>query len=510
MLKQAYRKTAALSVVVALSMGAAGRTTSLLSDVQRLSLPVEASRVAAYESNPAQMFYRDSATISTSSASVDIERMDRPFMEQLGDGHTLFSLRADSYMRLTGNSVVWGSAAFTTGKYNNIKWSDCIDYLRIAPYVLGDEAGGDLSMRRYTFTGGYSRRYGSWNFGIDADYRAEIAYRNRDPRVKTIVSDLSLRVGGSRLVGGYSLGVAAKLNIYNQSCDLDFYSPINQINTYTLTGMGTFYKRFMGNTNKNSGYTSYGYSASVQFLPTGNRGLYAEAGFEGYRMSQQLRSFNNITLGYTDNKKITASAAYSFRFTEDVTFRPRVSGFVFDRKGTENLFGTSAGMSYDKIGDRKPYSHSLTGATVELPLQMYYRKSYMTGTLSVSYDRSAEKYSDPRRKLEASHIVPFCAIDFSSRFSPVWFYTVGVSTYESYASSKKPLLAGLDTTEPLGQCVVSNFDMLRADSWGGSISASVSRLFNGFAATLSATFNYSNYKDLSDNYSTVVSLSVHF
>lgn len=510
MLKQAYRKTAALSVVVALSMGATGRTTSLLSDVQRLSLPVEATRAAAYESNPAQMFYRDSATISTSSASLDIERMDRPFMEQLGDGHTLFSLRAGSYMRLTGNSVVWGSAVFTTGKYNNIRWSDCIDYLRIAPYVLGDEAGGNLSMRRYTFTGGYSRRYGSWNFGIDADYRAEIAYRNRDPRVKTIVSDLSLRVGGSRLIGEYSLGVAAKLNIYNQSCDLDFYSPINQINTYTLTGMGTFYKRFMGNTNKNSGYTSCGYSASVQFLPTGNRGLYAEAGFEGYRMSQQLRSFNNITLGYTDNKKITASAAYVFRLAEEAMLRPRVSGFIFDRKGTENLFGTSAGMSYDKIGDRKPYTHSLTGAAVELPLQMNIGAKYLTVTLSTSYDRSVEKYTDPRRKLEASHIVPALAGDFSYRTSPVWLWTFGVSAYRSFASSKKPLLTGLDTTDPVGQCVVSNFDMLSADSDGSGGYVGVTRLFNGFAATLSATFNYSKYKDLSDNYSTSVSLSVHF
>ena len=111
-------------------------------------------------------------------------------MEQLGDGHSLFNVFAGSYTRLSPVSVVWGTASFTTGRYNSIRWSDCIDYLRIAPYVLGDEAGGNLSTRRYTFSGGYSRRYGSWTVGADAAYRAEIAYRNHDPRIKTIVSDL--------------------------------------------------------------------------------------------------------------------------------------------------------------------------------------------------------------------------------------------------------------------------------------------------------------------------------
>lgn len=175
-------RIAAIIAVFVLAVGGAQGQHTLIDEVQRLVLPVEKQRLADYETNPAQMFFRDSITVSTAFATADILRQETPVMEQLGDGHTLFGLGAQSYMRLTPESVVWGGAQFVTGKYDNIRWTDCVDYLRVAPYVLGDEAGGDLSTRRYSFSGGYSRRSGSWTWGIDAAYRAEIAYRNRDPR----------------------------------------------------------------------------------------------------------------------------------------------------------------------------------------------------------------------------------------------------------------------------------------------------------------------------------------
>lgn len=488
----------------------AAQPADLLGTIQRLDLPVEKERMADFSVNPAQMFFRDSTSVSTLGVSADVLRMQKPVMEQLGDGHTLFNVFAGSYTRLSPVSVVWGTASFTTGRYNNIRWSDCIDYLRIAPYVLGDEAGGNLSTRRYTFSGGYSRKYGSWTVGADAAYRAEIAYRNHDPRIKTIVSDLDFRIGGTRILNNHSLGLDVSLNVYNQSCDLDFYSPVNEINTYTLTGLGTSYNRFMGNTNKNSGYTSLGYTVSAQWLPVGGQGLAAEVAYNGYRMNQQLRSFNNITLGYTDNRNVSAHVAWQFDFGRTVVFRPSVHGSMSDRKGTENLFGTSSGGSYDKIGSRSPYSHSLMGVGIDLPVQIAFGGSVLTVAPSVGYDRSLEKYTEPQRRLEASHIVPEMMVDFSAQPSGSWQWAAQCNAFYSKADSGQPLLTGLDIDSKLGQCVVNNFDMMRADSYGAGISVRVSRLFRGFAMTLSASFKYIDYKKQGDSRATCVSLSASF
>lgn len=235
-----------LAVAVTLSTGAMAQSASLLPELQRLALPVESKRLADFEPNPSAMFYRDSVSLSTLSFSADRTEEEKPVMEQLGDGHLLFGLSAASYSRLGQSSVVWGDAAFTTGSYRDVRWSDCIDYRRIAPYVLGDEAGGNLSTRCYSFSGGYAKNIGRWSAGVEAGYRAEIAYRNRDPRVKTVVSDLDISLGASYEVNsGHVIGLDADLNVYNQNCDLDFYSPVNEINTYTLTGLGTYYRRSM-------------------------------------------------------------------------------------------------------------------------------------------------------------------------------------------------------------------------------------------------------------------------
>lgn len=506
-----YIKLTAMFCAAVLPLTAAAQDTALLARMQWNSLPVQRQRLSEYSANPGQMFFRDSLSLSRLSAGTDILRQEKAVMQQLGDGHTLFSIGAESYMRLTSASGVWGSAYFTTGKYNNIKWTDCIDYQRVAPYVLGDEAGGNLSTRRYTFSGGYSRLNGSWSYGIDAAYRAEIAYRNRDPRVKTIVSDLDIRLGAAHGFGRYSLGLSAAVNVYNQSCDLDFYNPVNDINTYTLTGMGTYYRRFMGNDNKNSGSTSFGYTLGLQWLPVrGLTGPSAQVSYNGYRMSQQLRSFNNLTLGYTDNRNVKAQFAWGFRISDGLLLRPRLCATYSDRKGTENLFGSSAGSSYEKIGSRRPYSHSVTDGTLELPLQWSIGYSYLTVCPSVSYHRSLEKYTEPERQLEASHISPALKLDFSSRPSGKWLWNVGLDGFYSAADSKAPVLTGLDTATPLGQCVLSNFDMLGADRYGVGISARVSRRLGSFALSVEVSFNYIDYKNLGDSRATGVTVSASF
>lgn len=482
-------------VALLLSEAAGARTIiGLLRELQRIFLPVQSMTLGDYEHNPATMMSRDSVSLSSLAVGMDLNREDKPVMEQTGDGHDLVRLSASSFTRLGERSVVWGDAAFVTGKYRDVRWTDCIDYMRVAPYVLGDEVGGDLSTRNYSFAGGYARNYGRWDFGGHVAYRAEIAYRNRDPRVKSVVSDLSVNAGAAYRFGHYQLGLKGGINVYNQSCDLDFYSPINEINTYTLTGMGTYYRRFMGNTNKNSGYSSFGYDAGLQWLPAGEKsGLSVTVGYTHYRMEQQLRNFNNLTLGYTDNDLVAFSVAYRFALSGALVFRPLVRGQMFSRKGTENLFGTSAGASYDKIGSRNPYDFSARSFDVTLPFELTAGVARFTVAPQMGYTSRSESYSEPYRHLAVIHFIPGLQFDFSTVSSGKWLWNLTANASCAKADTSEPVLTDLETSTSLGRCVLDNYSMLKADRRSFGVNCGVSHALSSFILSLRADYDMTDY-----------------
>jgi len=488
----------------------ANQSDALLRKVALNSLPLMTSTNHIYSINPATMTYQDSISLSSISLTEEYSHLQKAVMEQLGTGYNSISVTANSYLHLSPCTTVWGKAGFTTSKKHNVKWTNCIDYLRVAPYVLGDEVGGNLSLKRYTFTGGYSGLFGKWTAGISADYRAEIAYRDRDPRVKTVVSDLNVKLGSSYLITTeYSLGLNGGLNIYNQNCDLEFYNPMNDINTFTLTGLGTYYNRFMGNTNKSSGYQSVGFNASLQFVSTVRQGFMSSFEFDHYKMEQHLRNFNNLTLGFSDVNTITANLAYKFHFSQYVKFQPIAEAHIVSHKGTENLFGTSAGASYDKIGSRSIYRHNTSLMRLSFPLQIQHEEIFYTLTPYTGYDFDREHYLDPNRELQASHIIPGLTASISTT-SRKWLWNAMIDGSYAKASSNTPMLTGLDTGTPLAQCVLSNFDMLKAEL--GTIQTKISGgyVINGILLDLTVNYEYSRFYKEGDCHSVSISLCAKF
>ena len=492
-------------------MAAQDMAADILDRTFSRSLPVASATEAAYRSDPAAMYFRDSVQLSTVAAHYDFLSKSQPVMVQLGTGHNLAGLEASSYMPLHDGAKVWGNASFTAGQYRDIRFTDCIDYLYIAPYVLGDEAGGDLSTRRYDFSGGYARDFGRMVVGAELRYRAEIAHRNVDPRIKTIVSDLHIQAAASyRLSEDYTAGISLGADIYNQDCDVDFYNPINDINTLTLTGMGTYYKRFMGNANKNSGYHSTGIKAGLHLLPVSGHGIFANVDFSTYRMEQQLRNFNNLVLGYTDNKLLQARVIY--RTTDHAIFRaaPGIVAGMMLRKGTENLFGTAAGASYDKIGSRSPYAHDIYFGRVECPMQLTFGQSTLSATPAAGYMLNKESYTDPQRRLEASRISPALTFDYRLLTSGRWACSASAGGILDFATEKKRVLTGLGTGTALGRSVIHNFDMLCADARTFAFTAGASCSIGRQVVSLTATYTHTAYSGHGSSQNVSVILSSTF
>ncbi len=446
--------TAALSVHAsdALDMRGTSVMDSVTTDVAALP----------YESNPAAMFTRFSVNRSTFNARGSYSGADQAQVVQEGTGHLIGGLQAHSYMRLNPNTVVWGGAEFATGQRRNLRWTESVDYDRLAPYVLGDSVGGDLSERRYSFYGGYAGRSGVWGWGAKASYVASIDYRDRDPRDKIVVSDLNIDLGATRTVGRYDLGIGLGLNVYNQDCDLEFYNPINNIRVYAFTGLGTTYARFSGNSAENTAYDGLGYRIALTLTPTRGTGVWGAVRYRKGYVKQILRDFNNLTLTHASTYHFEGEAGWSGR-AGVLTIAPQAQLTWRRRIGTENLFGSSVGTDYNRIGDHTYYYSDRVVARVRVPLTL------STGTTTLleldpgaTYRYDHENYRTPARDLEADCITAHLGAHYAFSAGSVRLRP-GVVGELSWVSSLSRRLTGLNPESAIGQMVNHNFDMLIAN-----------------------------------------------
>lgn len=457
-------------------------------------LPLWQTRDAVCASSPATMVRLDSISLSAIGVSVHYDRQSAAVMQQLGNGGHDFTVGAESYTRLSPSSCVWGSAGFRTGVTRDVRWTDCIDYMRVAPYVLGDAVGGDMSSREYTFSGGYAKDFGRWIVGAEAAYRAEIAYRDRDPRIKTVVSDLAVGLGASYAVSQrYVLGLDAAVDIYRQNCDLDFYNPVNDINTYPLTGLGTYYKRFTGNANKNSGYQSDGYSAGLQLVSADGYGFNSSVGITRSHMEQRLRNYNNLTLGMTDLNNIDFTLTYVCRLSYLLRFAPSIDFSSESLKGIENLFGTSSGGSYDIIGKRSNYRQTHRAVSVTLPLEVTAGTNVLTASPRMAWSDVSARVIDIDRKFNVTGWTPGISVDYSTVTASSMLVEAAASvdyTFSSAPAAKNNILAQTPNIEiaSLGECLASNFGNLQANRLGIGLDARVGKMINQIL--YSVKFNY--------------------
>ncbi|MDE5607640.1 MAG: hypothetical protein K2I64_01755 [Muribaculaceae bacterium] len=353
------------------------------------------------------MQWFDSVTISSVRAGYSRLSLSQPILSENGTGRSGFTLDAESYYKLSDRSTVWGTASYSTMRSVDAKWSNSIDYELLAPYVLGDSVGGNIQRQKYSFSGGWCRKYSLWTFGVDASYRAEVAYRAHDPRIHDIVSDLSIRTSVARRPSDrFLLGVGVGIRTYHQVSNVEFVNPMNDIQTYPLTGLGTFYRRFTGNNNKSAAHSLFSFSGTVQLLSTGSEGPKVAAHFIHSRVSMQLRSYNNITLGQTNTDIVNLQAAWGIGLTERWSIVPAVFVSHRMRSGIEMLFGSALGSAYEKIGERPNYSSRATVLRALLPLQYVMGEGTLAFSLAYTYLRSAQSLKDPALRSEASHSLP--------------------------------------------------------------------------------------------------------
>ncbi len=479
--------------------------------IRDTSLPSRQARGAVCATNPAAMVYLDTLSLSRIGVSRHIDCQSEALVLQLGQGGYELSAEAESYMRLNTRSAAWGKASFATGLTRDVKWADCVDYQRLAPYMLGDGTGGDLALREYTFAGGYGAILGRWSVGAQASYRAEIAYRDRDPRLKTIVSNLVVKCGATyRVTPHYAIGLDAAIDIYRQDCDLDFYNPVNDINTYPLTGLGTYYKRFVGNANKSSGYQADGFSAGIQLINTDDEGFNASAEYARASMEQRLRAYNNLTLATTTHNTIEARLVYARQLSASVKLAPMARAILHTRRGKENLFGTAAGASYDIIGVRENYVESRRHASLAVPVEIAIGASRLTAMPQLSVENNRARVVDINRKYDVSGLTPALSIDYSLVTPRNLILDAGATidyTLKSAPAGQNNIIQQVTAIdiEGLGECVAHNYDVLKSNRLATGVSAGIGKMHRNILFSIKVNYKYHTYatRHISRHYAAV-------
>lgn len=306
--------------------------------------------------NPALRFFEHDRSVSAIRVSGGFERKGEAFLMQTGKETDGWEVSARTWMPLTEHTRLWGRAAYRYALRKSVSWNETSDLDLLYPYIMADSVGGDLRGQRYEFSGGYAGKGNRFTWGVQTDYRAEIEYRDRDPRPRNVISDFGIRAGGTFYAGneGY-VGISAGIRNYRQNNDVDFYSTLGNAFVHTMTGLGNSYTRFTG-VHTSVDYAGRGYTAALQYFSKMEGGWQADVGYTVMTTVRHMKDDDNIPLTEMKDRRLQLSLSRIYRLPKGSRIGWGVCAMMTDRKGTENLFDSGNGNSYEKISSRSPYA----------------------------------------------------------------------------------------------------------------------------------------------------------
>ena len=347
--------------------------------------------------NPALHGAAFNSSFSELALSLDLRRQSEAFVEELGTGYTLPSLGVETFLRLSEQASVWGAASYTTGTQREVRWNATSDFSLLQPYVLADTLGGDTHRERYAFSGGYATHLGRWLLGAEMLVRAEQEYRDQDPRMRGVVTDLTLRLGAAGNWQCYRLGAALEGNIYKQTNSVAFYNEEGVIPEYQMTGLGTDYKRFSGD-KRSIYYEGGGAALLLSASPEDGQGLYGNLSIDEHRYHRKLAEFNSMPLTDLYNEHIGATLGWKRQSISRLAIYGRMD--YTRRTGDERVVGTSDGNAYPTVATLSMYKNRLT----DLSLGALYGRGLWNVSLTAGWEDVTESYAWPKRQLDYSQV----------------------------------------------------------------------------------------------------------
>ena len=411
-----------------------------------------------------------------------------------GRGEQKGFFAADAFIH-SGSSTVWGSAAYHNGRILGMNLCESPDYDKVYPYVIADTIGGNQSLERYMFSGGYARSGEAVSWGVSLGYVAGLYYRQVDPRPKTISGQLNIAAGVTFRIGGYDLGPALLFERYRQSTGISFVSEMGDSKLYHLTGLGTDYARFAGS-GANVFSDGYTYSLGADLYPRSGSGAFASARFSLMTMRHVVSDLNKLPLGNVNHRAADFQAGYVYASGSRWRWKAMAEGGIYRRHGKENLFGDATSGSYPQIGSRLAFADNAWRLAAGGVAEYSAGSCRLALTPKVGFQHRLMSYIAGREWLQDGMTV---SADFSMAWSPAqrWVYKFRLAgmLYDPTSSGLKSGTGGSDRESQLFAAALKE-DFRNATCTRRTLSAALAgeyAISAKYAVGIDVTYRHENY-----------------
>lgn len=443
--------------------------------------------------NSALQYYSPFHSFSSVQASWENEYQSRPLIGEKGQGWNGFNVSADSYLRLSPKSSIWGKALYSNGIRRNVQWNESSDYDLLYPYIAADTIGGDMKTETYFFRGGYAALCGRWTFGGEFSYRALQEFRDIDPRPDNKVADIYGKAGISyRLNIPYSLAVSIEGHKYKQSGNIQYYNEKGVSKTYHLIGLGSSYTRFDG-TRTSVKYEGYAYGAGINLLPVDKDGGWGYAlNYLHSYYEKMLPNVDQISLNYLNIDDIRSELSWSI--TSPHYYAAIKADAVYSiRNGSENIYGDAVNNIYPLISSTTPFRGDSICFSLSGCYERVETEKWRWGILpSIGYFSINQEYSLPVKKMYYS------LMDFSLSLTSTLKWNKDILYIALDGIYSKQMDALLNVTGksacPYAYTILQqDFDMQSSDKGGYGIHIIWTKSFNKILAHLGTDLEQTIY-----------------
>lgn len=349
------------------------------------------------ERNPLLRWSATHANVTAVALNTAMRDQKERFNIQEGGKYRNFNIEAFSQIELNKQSLIWGEASYINSKTENITFNNNADIKLIYPYVMADSLGGKMASEQYAFCGGYIHQFNSkLTLATELNYRAIIAYRDRDPRPRNTVSDLTFKVGlGHTFNQNYLYSLALTARKYKQQSAISFMSDTQRTPIYHLSGLGERIVRFDG-TYQASEHEGYALGVDLGFNEVKTSRWIANIGYDYLHIKKIMSSIEDLPLQKIKEHNLVLNVGLNETYYNILLF-----GRIKSRKGYENIYGAPQNGYFNILATVQPYKHTINVGGIKTVWTIPINKlTWHIGT-EAAYESNKELYKNRDKKLES-------------------------------------------------------------------------------------------------------------
>ncbi|WP_316819843.1 DUF6850 family outer membrane beta-barrel protein [Pedobacter gandavensis] len=443
-------------------------------------------------SSPAMKYYSRNYSLTEFNLGYKENKQERYELQQ-GDGIQQFGFDTEAFLKHKDKDVLWGSAAYSNGKRKNVLWNESSDYAIVAPYVMADTVGGDLSYEEYSFSGGYGIQLGKTMLGISGTYRALLEYRDIDPRPKNVVSDMEFELAAARSLNQkYQLSFGLSVRKYTQENTLKFSREFSSPMVYHMSGLGVDNKLIAGNKTQTY-YNGGGYGLQFQLAPKDKVGLFTNLEYRNFSFEKTILDLQALPVSELKSKLWKGELAYLLG-DQERQYGLKLAASTEQRTGIEGKFDNRGQDNYLLISKSKNYLHEQSDFRLMGIYNVQKQNALSWQVLAdIGYSSDRTDYVDPVRSMDFSALSGGLNLGLTSTFGQSMIQAlIGGKLSKNTNASRS--WSDLKTSSEIYRMLESNYEYRTSDYQQLNLSARWDYPLNkGIALSLKSAYSYTAF-----------------